>query len=101
MESFSEISVVAGFIYRRARGGPPIKRTFEIPDVVEDSNVAMFAHDTKLDLLKEVKSAADVVSLQSDLNRLEAWSKDSGLTFNETKCKAQRISRKLKPKGKF
>ena len=68
MESFSEISVVAGFIYRRARGGPPIKRTFKIPDVVEDSNVAMFAHDTKLDLLKEVKSAADVVSLQSDLN---------------------------------
>ena len=47
--------------------------------------------------MKEVKSVADVVSLQSDLNRLDAWSKDSGLTFNETKCKAQRISRKLKP----
>ena len=54
----------------------------------------MFADDTKL--YKEVKSAADVVSLQSDLNRLDPWSKDSGLTFNETKCKAQRISRKLK-----
>ena len=37
------------------------------------------------------------LSLQSDLNRLDAWSKDSGLTLNETKCKAQRISRKLKP----
>ena len=48
MESFSEISVVAGFIYRRARGGPPIKRTFEIPDVVEESNIAMFAHGTKI-----------------------------------------------------
>ena len=55
----------------------------------------MFADDTKID--KEVKSAADVVSLQQDLNRLDAWSKDSGLTSNETKCKAQRISRKLKP----
>ena len=45
----------------------------------------MFANDTKI--YKEVKSAADVVSLQSDLNRLDPWSKDSGLTFNETKCK--------------
>ena len=40
MESFSEISVLAGFIYRRARGGPPIKRAFEIPDVVEESNIS-------------------------------------------------------------
>ena len=55
----------------------------------------MFADDTKID--KEVKSATDVVSLQQDLNRLDAWSKDSGLTSNETKCKAQRIPRKLKP----
>ena len=31
----------------------------------------------------EVKSAADAVSLQSDLNRLDAQSKDSGLTFND------------------
>ena len=66
----------------------------------------MLANDTRI--YKEVKSAADAVSLQSDLNRLDAWSKDSGLTFNETKCEAQRISRKLKPiessyaiKGKF
>ena len=53
-----------------ARGGPPIKRTLEIPDVVRHK-----------DLLKEVKSAADVVSLQSNLNRLDAWSKESGLTI--------------------
>ena len=48
-------------------------------------------------VLQSLKSAADAVSLQSDLNRLDAWSKDSGLTFNETKCEAQIISRKLKP----
>ena len=52
----------------------------------------MLANDTKI--YKEVKSAADAVSLQWDL---DAWSKDSGLTFNETKCEAQRISRQLKP----
>ena len=67
----------------------------DLPDAVEESNIAMSADDSKI--YKEVKSAADVVSLQSDLNRIEAWSKDSGLTFNETKCKAKRISRKLKP----
>ena len=55
----------------------------------------MFADDPKI--YKEVKSAAEVVSLQSDLNRLDACSKDSGLIYNETKCKAQGISRKLKP----
>ena len=31
-----------------ARGVPPVKRTFEIPDVVKESNVAIFAHDTKI-----------------------------------------------------
>ena len=68
----------------------------DLPDAVEESNIAMFADDTKS--YKEVKSAAEVVFLQSDLNRLDAWSKDSGLTFNETECKAQvRISKKLKP----
>ena len=67
----------------------------DLPDAVEENNIAIFADDTKI--YKEVKSAADVVSLQSDLNRLDPWSKDSGLTFNETKCKAHRISRNLKP----
>ena len=49
---------------------------FSCPDAVEESNIAMFAD-------VEVKSAADAVSLQSDLNRLDFWSKDSGLTFND------------------
>ena len=57
-------------------------------------SLAMFADNTKI--YQEVKSAADVVSLQLDLNRLDAWSKDSGVTFNETKCKTQTTSRKLK-----
>ena len=65
--------------------GPALFLLYEndFPDALEESNIAVFADDTKID--KEVKSAADVVSLQSDLNRLDTWSKDSGLTFNETK----------------
>ena len=65
------------------------------PHQLKFTSSIMLANDTKI--YKEVKSAADAVSLQWDLNRLDAWSKDSGLTFNETKCEAQRISRQLKP----
>ena len=43
----------------------------------------MFADDTKI--YKEVKFAADALSLQSDLNRLDVWSKDFGLTFKRDK----------------
>ena len=60
-------------------------------------SIEIHIHADDTTIYKEVKSAADVVSLQSDLNRLDAWSKDSGLTFNKTKCKAQRISKELKP----
>ena len=67
----------------------------DLPDAVEESNIAMFADNTKV--YKEIKSCADTVSLQADLDRLDAWSQDSGLAFNETKCKAWSITRKPKP----
>ena len=35
--------------------------------------------------------------LQSDLRNLEHWSSVFGLTFNEKKCKQQRITRKITP----
>lgn len=35
--------------------------------------------------------------LQSDLKHLQTWSQESGLVFNETKCKTQRITRKKTP----
>ena len=55
----------------------------------------MFADDTKV--FKAIKSPDDAASLQADLNHLEAWSSTSGLAFNETKCKSQSITRKIKP----
>ena len=55
----------------------------------------MFADDTKL--YSTTKSEDDAMLLQSDLQSLEQWSITSGLSFNETKCKQQRVTRKIKP----
>ena len=42
-------------------------------------------------------SQDDVKSLQADLLNLEHWSCVSGFTFNQSKCKHQRIKRKILP----
>ena len=67
----------------------------DLPDTVTSSHVAMFADDTKL--FKNIKSVKDSEQLQNDLKHLETWSEESGLNFNETKCKTQRITRKIAP----
>ena len=55
----------------------------------------MFADDTKL--YSTIKCVEDATLLQSDLVNLEHWSSTSGLSFNEMKCKRQRVTRKVKP----
>ena len=61
---------------------------------VKSSRVAMFADDTKV---LAIQSPNDALMLQEDINNLENWSSESGLQFNETKCKAQSITRKTNP----
>ena len=75
-----------------------VKNSFRLSDPhrLKFTSPIMFANRTQRSTKSQVCCWC-CVSLQSDLNRLDAWSKDSGLTFNETKCEAQRISRKLKP----
>jgi hypothetical protein len=67
----------------------------DLRDSVKTSEVAMFTDDTKL--FSSVKCQDDAMLLQSDLRNLEHWSSVSGLTFNENKCKQQRITRKITP----
>ena len=55
----------------------------------------MFADDTKV--FKAIQSPNDAVKLQEDITNLGIWSSESGLQFNETKCKAQPITRKTNP----
>ena len=51
----------------------------------------MFAEDANI--YKEIKSKDDCASLQEDLDCLSAWSADSELSSNVTKCKVQTITR--------
>ena len=64
----------------------------DLPKAVMSSKVARFADDTKV--LKRVESQQDSVDLQSDIDNLNSWARLSGLTFNHSKCKCQRITRK-------
>ena len=62
---------------------------------MKSSWVPMFADYTKV--LKTIQSPNDAQILQEDINNLENLSSESGLQFNETKCKAQSVIRKINP----
>ena len=59
------------------------------------SRAAMFADDAKI--FSSIKSQDDVIALQTDLGNLEHWSTVSGLSFNQSKCKRQMLTRKKVP----
>jgi hypothetical protein len=46
---------------------------------------------------KAIQSPNDAIKLQEDITNLGIWSSESGLQFNEAKCKAQSITRKTNP----
>ena len=54
-----------------------------------DCDIAMFADDIKL--WRVIRTAADEENLQENLNRLQTWSNDWLLPFNETKCNIIRV----------
>ena len=68
----------------------------DLPDAVKFGQIAMFADDTKL--FSTVRTENDCKNLQNDLDSLQVWSSASGLSFNDKKCKAQHITRKITPK---
>ena len=67
----------------------------KLPKAVKTSKVVCFADDTKV--LKQIDNIQDSVGLQNDINNLNIWARDNGLTFNQMKCKCQRITRKKTP----
>ena len=64
-----------------------------LPDVVRSNQIADFVDDTKV--FKEITSTRDAEQLQEDLSGRLTWSDSASLNFNYSKCKAQRITRKL------
>jgi hypothetical protein len=66
-----------------------------VSDLLEaptSSRAIMFADDTKI--FSAIKSQDDFTALQTDLGTLEHWSTVSGLSFNQSKCKHQTLTRK-------
>ena len=62
----------------------------DLPGAV-DSNVYLFADDTKL--LRKIETEADAKALQRDLDILESWSERWLLKFNADKCHVLTIGR--------
>ena len=62
-----------------------------LPTVVRDSEVFLFADDTKV--FRRIKAAEDTPKLQEDINRMLDWTKDSLLEFHPEKCKSMTIAR--------
>ena len=65
----------------------------DLPDVIQNSNLAMFADDSKC--FKSVNSVEDSTDLQIDLDNLCDWATLNELDFQPKKCVNLRISRKL------
>ena len=64
----------------------------DMPRVVENASLAMFADDSKC--YKVINQESDFVKLQRDLDALSTWSVSNELFFQPTKCVNLRISRK-------
>ena len=66
----------------------------DLPSHVQ-SKVRLFADDTVIYIT--VKSENDSRQLQCDLSRLECWERDWQMSFNPSKCKVIKVTRKRKP----
>ena len=64
----------------------------DIPNTIENSQLYMFADDTKCH--RSVSSTSDCYSLQNDLQQLSKWSQDWSMFFNDNKCVLLRFSPK-------
>ena len=85
-ETSSEVHVESG-VPQGTVLGPLLFLTFinDLPDSVSIlSKIRLFADDCLL--YRQIKSREDHTALQDDLNRLEKWSLDWGMSFNASKC---------------
>ena len=66
-----------------------------LPEAVTACDVASFADDTKI--YKVIKTPENTSELQKDLDSLNSWANEAGMTFNTKKSKVMRISCKRNP----
>ena len=63
------------------------------------SSVRLFADDCLL--YRVIRSIADHIALQKDLDSLQKWAKTWGMKFNASKCYTLRVTRSKKPSQHF
>ena len=57
----------------------------DLPDVIKNTNISLFADDTKL--YTEVSNVTTCNKIQNDIDALHRWSLQWKLPFNACKCK--------------
>jgi hypothetical protein len=62
-----------------------------LPEVATNSNVFLFADDTKI--FKDIFTKGDCDRLQADLDNMYNWTEDSMLKFHPEKCTTMRIGK--------
>ncbi|BHF78270.1 hypothetical protein SprV_0602138300 [Sparganum proliferum] len=91
----TEVAVESGVLQGSVLG--PTLFIIYVNDCVSelDCGIAMFADEIKL--WSVIRTAHDEEHLQANLNRLQQWSKDWLLPFNEKKCNILRVGRARSP----
>jgi hypothetical protein len=94
-ENSEEVAVSSGVPQGTVLG--PLMFLIYVNDIGNEvrSNLRLFADDALL--YKEVTSEDDARQLQSDLTRLEQWSKQWQMSFNPKKCIVQRVHKSRNP----
>ena len=90
----STICNVSSVIPQGSVLGPVFFNLFinDLPSVVKNSTMKLFADDTKL--YRVVDSQEDANLLQEDLDRMVKWSRTWQLPFNDRKCKVMHYGKK-------
>ena len=64
----------------------------DMPSCIDHCNLRLFADDSLI--YHEISSQANIVELQSDLDRLAEWARTWQMSFNVSKCEHMRVTRK-------
>jgi len=67
----------------------------DLPEWMSRHTVRLFADDSFL--YRKIRSAADSIQLQHDLNQLAAWEQSWLMPFSPSKCQLLRITEKRSP----
>ena len=63
----------------------------DLPDVITDVDIKIFADDTKV--FKDINNTSDHLDLQNAVDKMYMWTQDWLLQFNKNKCKVLHLGK--------